>query len=1050
MNDSDIYNPIISIALSSSAGSGKTYALTTRLISMLLTGIRPSEICAITFTNAAAADIRDKLLERIVRIARGDKDEVHRFAEILNEKIDTVVQKARDLRTDLIKQFSLIQISTIHSLFAKIVRAFPEETGILNDMGIIDETVKESVLLESIERFYRSLALDSELFRRVYSFISHFRESIITTKGVVRDIYSKVEDKHYLLAGLLTQNLDLDEIEDEFTRKKEKILSFEIEEKVKILVELLGRFRELEGTKKNVESFYSGLNAFIEYKNINRLIELQPFKRTENNMVNYLQRAMNTLPEQDASLFSDSFSAIRSALVSLFNTQREYYVLIWIDIYKRINKIYRELKNERRVIDFSDIEMYALDFLGKLSDFKFLDFRIGTNIKYILIDEFQDTSEEQWDSLKYLVKNSLNKNGNIFYVGDEKQAIYRWRGGEPSLFEKARKQLNIQKKRLMYSYRQNRVLLDFVNTVFQNIGNSILPVYTYEEQKISPQRAMYTGGYITIVQSENRESMLSELVRQILKLQQEGIHESEMAVLCRKNSEIEEIERLFINSGIPCKTKGKSKLLKDYSIMDVLNIIHLILNPDEGIYLSALLRSPVIHATYDNLYQLKEDSGELKTESMARITPDLYRKLTFLTRRARFLSPSEFLRKVYEEFNLLQVYDTKREVLLHLYELAYTFENTHDAVTLFDFTRYLEENEDSLSLRLSDELGVSLRTIHDAKGLEFHTVILPYLSQPFSFKLNGSLLFRRNERGEVATYTIANSLYSEYLSNLPGMTELFKETDQDYKIDEMNILYVALTRAKENLVILPIKKKNGNSMGEILIRAWDRTYESGDPLYNWESGTPVTGELTRIGGSKKKYIPLDIESDRLVVTREQKPPEPFKKKQDVDEKLKRIGLLKGLIFHRAVENIRYLPIGEDHIERILKMALAFEGENHTQVEREQALKSARASLVNTITDTRVIKFFSDVTLSEALTISRDYPNFIGRIDKILIGNEIEVVDFKTNRVRDKADLEELVVLYKDQVVTYCGALKSIYPNKKVRGFLYFTDAQYPLRLVSVL
>ena len=365
MNDSDIYNPIISIALSSSAGSGKTYALTTRLISMLLTGIRPSEICAVTFTNAAAADIRDKLLERIVKIAGSEKDEVRQFAEILNAKIETVVQKAKTLKTELIKQFSLIQISTIHSFFTKMVRSFPGETGILNDIGIIDESVKESVLQESIEKFYRSFSQDRELFGRVYSFISHFRESVITTKRVVRNIYSKVDNKHYLLAGLLTQNLDLDEIEGEFTRSKEKLLSFEIEEKVKFLIELLDLFREMEGSKKNVESFFTGLNAFIKYKNINRLIELKPFKRTENNMVNYLQRVMNALSEQDVSLFIDSFKAIRSAIVSMLNTQRKYYVLVWIDIYKRINRIYRSLKNERRVIDFSDIEMYALDFLGK-------------------------------------------------------------------------------------------------------------------------------------------------------------------------------------------------------------------------------------------------------------------------------------------------------------------------------------------------------------------------------------------------------------------------------------------------------------------------------------------------------------------------------------------------------------------------------------------------------------------------------------------------------------------------------------------------------------
>jgi ATP-dependent helicase/nuclease subunit A len=130
MNERDIYRPMHSIALSSSAGSGKTFALTTRLISMLMGGISPSDILAITFTNLAANEIRNKLFERISSLVQGDRDEVSYFSTILNETPEGVIGKASRLKRELIRKFSLLQISTIHSFFASMVKSFPYETGL--------------------------------------------------------------------------------------------------------------------------------------------------------------------------------------------------------------------------------------------------------------------------------------------------------------------------------------------------------------------------------------------------------------------------------------------------------------------------------------------------------------------------------------------------------------------------------------------------------------------------------------------------------------------------------------------------------------------------------------------------------------------------------------------------------------------------------------------------------------------------------------------------------------------------------------------------------
>ncbi len=113
------------------------------------------------------------------------------------------------------------------------------------------------------------------------------------------------------------------------------------------------------------------------------------------------------------------------------------------------------------------------------------------------------------------------------------------------------------------------------------------------------------------------------------------------------------------------------------------------------------------------------------------------------------------------------------------------------------------------------------------------------------------------------------------------------------------------------------------------------------------------------------------------------------------------------------------------------------------------MKAARISISNAIADKRIAKYFSEKAIVEAVSLSMGYNNFIGRIDRIWIDREVEVIDFKTNRVSGDSNLDALVKYYRNQVASYCQSLNNIYPNKPVRGYLYFTDVEYDRRLVSV-
>lgn len=1051
MTDKEIYNPFLSVALSASAGSGKTHALTTRLITMLLSGIGPSEILAITFTNLAANEIRKKLFDRVQAIVKQDEKEVALFTDILKEKPEIVIEKALNLRTRLIKQFSLIQISTIHSFFARIVRNFPKETGCVFDISVIDEIMKKSLVGMAIEQFFGDLEKDEVSRMRFYNFIFSYRGTKITTAGTIRDIYNEVDSKYYILKDLIARGDGLNDVEREFIKRKAFLLSRELDSRINFLVEVMSEFIDKYGENRNIGSFIRHLESFLKYRNIRNLMALTPFKRdVESGMVNYLGTVCKTLPPDEAGRFERALSDIRASIISYLYAEMEYFIHSWIEIYIKINRYLCAIKKDAQAVDFSDIEYRALDFLSGLTDFEYFNFHTGSRFRYILIDEFQDTSKLQWDALNFIVRNSLLNNGNLFYVGDLKQSIYRWRGGEPWLFEKVLSDLSISKKYLTYSYRQSSALLSFVNTVFKNLKEGIFPSYPYEKQSLQPEKEEEKQkGYVRITQYDERSKLVDEVANQIIILQKLGVNLSDIAVLCRKNSEIEEIEKSLLKNGIPYISIGKSKLLGDYSVMDVVNIINFILNPGEEIYLAGLLRSPIFRFTYEGLNRCRPGKGRVSLQGLAETRPGLYNTLTSLLLRAHYLSPSGFLRSVYEEFAVLNAYPQKREALLALYEFAYTFENTGGSITLYDFANYLKDNSQLLSLNMSEEGGVRLLTVHSAKGLEFHSIIVPFLSQPFKFRPDNSLLFLRDDSGKTNRYAIAKSSYETYFSNFKGIPELFKETDLNYKIDELNILYVALTRAEKNLVMLPLADRGGMSIGDVLISSFDVSHSKGDGLYSREIGKPAVSPLARQAGEKiydtdgLKYPEPKIKPGR--------PDESslFSDKRAGGTRLKRVGLLKGLIFHRALEMIKLLPVDPTAFDDILRKAVALEGSEYTKSEREEAVKAARISISNAVADKRITKYFSEKAVAEAVSISLSYNNFIGRIDRIRIDREVEVIDFKTNRISGDSHLDDLVKHYRNQVVSYCQSLNNIYPDKPVRGYLYFTDVEYDRRLVSV-
>jgi exodeoxyribonuclease V beta subunit len=722
----------------------------------------------------------------------------------------------------------------------------------------------------------------------------------------------------------------------------------------------------------------------------------------------------------------------------------QYRIYTWLDVYMLVQDIYNSLKGASHVIDYADIELIARDFLLRLEDYGYFRSRLESGIRYILIDEFQDTSELQWSALRPLIANCIEGGGALFYVGDVKQSIYRWRGGEPFLFNRARKEFGIHEEILPYSYRQNRTLLDFVNDVFNALGEKSDSRFVYSDQHLPPHLADKERGYVFLRGIGGEEELAAEILKQIHSLEQGGVAVDDIAILCRTNNEVGMIETLLRDSGIAFNSAGKTRLLDDYCVRDILNAIGFVLHPDEPLFLNGLLRAPFFRCSFPFLDELSEQGTGGTMQQLKAREPKLWEAVQDILRLSRYTTPAGFVMELYRELDMFVQYPDRREPLMAFLELAYEFESSRDNVRITDFYRYLHENYERIVLSAGDHGGVTVQTIHSSKGLEYHSVIIPFLKQRFHAKLDGSFMYSRDDGGNIEHLAIAGKVYIHYHTDQQRIVRLQRENDIDYQTDEINTLYVALTRARENLIVLPQINVRSESVGTVLLHTARENTDMEDGLRIGE----IVASRDEGEKEKKQYVhvkPLkQPEASGVPAWQDQE--EVF---STAYRKSRRDGLIRGTLFHAVIERINDLPLNEEQLETLLAVSASREGRGYTKEELASAIRDVRPMVLNVIADPDLAKYFSDRATAELSIVSDRYQNLLGRIDRIYMGKEIEVIDFKTNPVQDDSEHERLVESYREQIDAYCSVLAEIYPNRQVHGYLYFTGAVESKRMVEV-
>lgn len=1067
-----------------SAGSGKTFKLTEEYLWLLFKYPENyRRILAVTFTNKATAEMKNRILGELNKLAKGTES---KYLQGLKEEFklseSEIRQKANEILTLLLHDFSKFSVSTIDKFFQKIIRSFTREVGIqpgysieLNQSEILTKVV-DGLLMDldenkDLRTWLSNLASDNieqggkwdfknEILKLSFEI---FKESY---KAFDQKVVAKMADKNFLKNYL-----------NELQQIKAKFENFLIEN-AKTAIDFI------QSNGLETEDFKWGNSGVPNY--FNKIIQnkvFEPTTRTLKGTEDFKEWVTDKSPKKD--IIED---VLNNGLFDLLVESVEYYqknnieyhssveILKYIHtlgILSDVSKKLREYCEENSIFLISDAAK-LLQIIIDNNDSPFIYEKTGSIYKHFMIDEFQDTSKIQWENFRPLIGNSLAQGSKNLVVGDIKQSIYRWRNGDwEILSDKIQNdfaQYEPESKTLNTNWRSKKNIIDFNNAVFcyssqilqqefngdfQESDNSTNPYETkiseaYEDvfQNIPPNNGK-DGGYInhTFIPKKEDDSWQDEVKLRLPKiienLQEKGYHLNDIAILVRSAKEGQAIA----NTLIDYKNLNTSKYKFDFISNDslflansslvkfIVAILEYILDPKDEINLSFI--------AYEYNQYLCTDQDNIDLHELLRNHKNDENK-DWLTN----LFPVEFIESV-DQIKQLPIYElidritrlfnlneikTELPFLKSFLDIVLDF-SKKSASDIHTFINWWNEDGQKKTLSVSENQdAIRILTIHSSKGLEFKNVIIPFCDWNIDHKGHQTnILWCKTDEEPFNKLDLIPVKYSKALINTVFEHEYQKEKLHAY-VDNLNLLYVAFTRAEENLFCFsPFKEKSkpAASIGNLLHFTYENSmnYPSSkiviDFTEHWDSELKIfeSGELKQNTNAKKE-LPDEFELDRF---------ESFDIKNKLRLKLHDNSFFTGKesapfekvnygkVMHEIFENIR---IEKDVSQAIDK--LIFEGKLSPSKKPD-----IRQKIDEIFKNDQIKGWFNGswTIRNEAEIILQNGKT--ARPDRVISNNEKTIViDYKFGEQEEEK--------HHKQVKSYINILSKM-ESKEVEGFLWYVD-----------
>ena len=784
--------------LKASAGSGKTFNLARTYIKLLLQNEDPTayrHILAVTFTNKATDEMKSRILKELHRLSTepGKSQYTKDFVPSLFPTEAALQKKAEDVLFNILHDYSAFSVSTIDRFFQQTLKAFSKEIGQFASYQV--ELDKDSLVSESVDRILDSLTEDNK------ALLGWLSDSMM----------DQLEQGHrFNLEGSLSdmaKRLKSDEhraVVEEYGIDEEKTYSKEN------LTRMKSRFREvINSYVKEVKAAATAVSdAFAQ-------AGVSPAETSRGFMAGVLDKfsamdSRSTLPNLTESFrkkaedFSTWFkkadqpkyNSMEGTLVppvarlidtydkglKTFNTAR---ILLGqtndLGIASELSKEFRNLLKEKNVLSLDDSNQILKGIIDG-SDAPFIYEKLGVRFEHFLLDEFQDTSQVQWENFKPLISNSDASGNENLLVGDVKQSIYRWRGSDWKLMAKdvAEEFPGAVNESLDGNWRSLRNIVEFNNSFFRYAAAELDRIYGHDASisvssiyggDSSKGQEVMTGdpseGLVEAVFCP-QDAQDDHILDTICKVIDSGAKPGDITVLVRNNQEGSEVAGFLMDKGIDVISDDSLHLKSSFMVRKLVSLISSVKNPDDtiGSYL----------ATKAGL-----EAGKISFHSL----PDLCEQLL------RLLQKNEDPEIMKDETLYIQSF------MDYVQDHVASNGNSLDA-----FLKAWDEADPKVSSP-SDVNAVRVMTIHKAKGLEFPYVIFPYSEKVTLFKAHSSWTVPSVDGTPLQD--IGNTAFDVTLSSGSASTLFEKDYRQELLlqyIDNINTYYVALTRASKGMTII--------------------------------------------------------------------------------------------------------------------------------------------------------------------------------------------------------------------------------------------------------
>ena len=868
-----IYQKGNNILVAAAAGSGKTAVLVERIIQKILKdGIDIDKLLVVTFTNAAASEMRERVLEavykkldeepenenlqkQIVLLGKSNICTIHSFCldviknNFFEINLSANFRIATEEEIELLKQEVLEEVfedlyENEDEKFAKLVNTYTGYRG--------DEPLKEIIL--KIYKFMQSAPFPEEwLIEKVGMF-----EKKESNKDFAESDWGKILLKNLqeeIIDGINSLKIVRNKLESFFELEKYKIT---IESDIELLKELY------DATNQSWDSAYE-IAEKMKFKSwpIDKKIVIEAKEEAKISRDIVKNKLMKIIKE---ILIYDSACAYKDI----------YDMHEILDILKRVildfDKSFKAKKIERNIIDFNDIEHYALKILVKKDEQgKYVPTDVAKKYQEkfveIAIDEYQDSNQVQ----EYILK-AVSRGNNLFMVGDVKQSIYKFRQACPELFLDKYDKYSLQgnenglKIQLFKNFRSKENVLDVTNIVFQNIMSKSLGDidYTQEEylnlgadfEKIENGLDIAELDVIDLKEDENQEleeeddqeglrqlekdeieaKFVAKKIKEIIeskvqvkdkKIGYRNVTYKDIVILLRSTARVAPIyERELLKNNIPVFSDSSNEYLDTMEIQTIINVLKILDNPIDDIALVSVLRSKIGNFTDNEIVEIRLCNNNTNfygsvisaKDNLEGYLKEKVEKFLLSINRWRkeseYLSLAELIWKIYVDtgfYNYVGLMPNgalRQANLKMLFERAKDYEKT-SFKGLFNFIRFVERlkngNSDMASAKIigENEDVVRIMSIHKSKGLEFPIVFLSNSSKKINMQdLNSNLLL--HQKLGLGPQYINYERMIEYSTSSKDAIKIISR--EESISEEMRILYVALTRAKEKLIITATTK----------------------------------------------------------------------------------------------------------------------------------------------------------------------------------------------------------------------------------------------------